>query len=168
MKSGRPSSNLADACSRATLFPSLPTDEVRGAFGLNGSSGCKLVAKTGKEASSENLGGKSSPFPFALPTLRLGYGRSGETHRRGSLAVQLLRFLITLQPAIVPRRAYCRPSASCVPPPSTLLSAGLVTPFRWDTRSALLHSGPCIRASSYGRQSHHPRSEERRVGKLCR
>ena len=70
------------------------------------------------------------PFDLALPTLRRANGRSAETHRRGSLAVRLLRFVITPRPAEVQRRANGTLADLCVRLPSTALPIAAMGPRR--------------------------------------
>jgi len=53
-------------------------------------------------------------LPLALPALRGHHGGHPKTHRRGTLAVRLLRFFVTAQSPAANRRAPCTPTYSCV------------------------------------------------------
>jgi hypothetical protein len=67
---------------------------------------------------------------LALPTLRRGHGRSTKAHRRGSLAVRLLRFVIAPRRVTAHRRARGTPAESCVRFPPAASGTALMARFQ--------------------------------------
>ena len=88
----------------------------------------------------------------ALPTLRRGHGCNPKAHSRGSLAVQLLRFLITPPRVAVPRRAASAPANSCVQSHPNLPVTSLAARFSPRTPAILARLESHIRAAGNSQQ----------------
>ena len=99
---------------------------------------------------------RRKPFDLALPTLRRGYGSEAEAHRRRTLAVQLLRFVITTQPVVINGRAHSMPSCRCALAPPNASPADLIAYSRLNMGSAPSHWEQQISHHRFGRQAYHP------------
>src|SRR5262245_65856070 len=97
-------------------------------------------AGDGSSTAGRTLPIRGKLHDLALSALWRPYGRSAEIHRRGTLAVQLFRFVVTPTPAKAPRRAHNTPSHQCAPSLATALPAGLPACSRPAIRSTQLHS----------------------------
>jgi hypothetical protein len=92
-------------------------------------------------------------FDLVLPGLWGGHGHGAEIHWRGTHAVQLLRFVITTQPAADRGRAPRTPSRTCASSPATASLAQSIACCRPNTGFALLHAEHRISHSHPNRQA---------------
>ena len=92
---------------------------------------------------------------LALPSLRCGYGCASKTHCRGSLAVLLLRFVLTHQRIVARRRAASAPSQSCVQSASNPPLIGSTGRLPWREPTVLFQLEGHTRPAPDGRQNHY-------------
>jgi hypothetical protein len=90
------------------------------------------------------------------------YDRSPEIYRRRTLAVQLLRFVLSPQPPTISQRAPGTLPYTCAPSPAITLSAWPSACFRSNNGSKLLASESHIHTFRHGRNDHHPACQYQR------